>query len=82
MSPRHEDGDFVITSPDHTAFEDHPCVARQQGQIGVNSKIYRRDGNDVVLISVNESLSPQRCNAKELLWAHHVLYSVLLAGSR
>jgi hypothetical protein len=82
MSPRHEDGDFVITSPDHPAIEGHPCVARQQGQIGVNCKIYRRDGDDVVLIPVNESLSPQRCNVKELLWAHRVLYSVRLAESR
>jgi Peptidase S24-like len=78
MMPRYRDGDFVLVSPDQPAAEGSPCVAHQRGQIGVNCKIFKRDGTDVVLIPVNEVFSPQRFPASELVWAHCVLYSVRL----
>lgn len=78
MSPRFRDGDFVMTSPNQPAVDGHPCVARQKDQIGVNCKIYHRDGDAVMLIPVNESFLPQRVDAADVLWAYRVLYSVRL----
>jgi phage repressor protein C with HTH and peptisase S24 domain len=78
MSPRYEDDDFVIVSPDEPAAEGYPCVAHQTGQIGVNCKIYSRAGDDVILIPINESAPPHRVKAGEIAWAHRVLYSVRL----
>ncbi len=78
MIPRYRDGDFVLVSPDQPAAEGTPCIAHQRGQIGVNCKIFKRVGADVVLIPVNEAFSPQRFPASELVWAHCVLFSVRL----
>lgn len=80
MAPRYLDRDLVITAPEEPAVDAHPCVARQKGQIGVNCKIYRRQGDQILLIPVNESASIQRLNADELLWAQRVLYSVRLSS--
>lgn len=80
MAPRYRDGDFVLVSPDETAIDGAPCVAHQRGQIGVNCKIFKQDGLDIVLIPVNESLPPQRFPASELEWAHRVRYCVRLLG--
>jgi hypothetical protein len=80
MSPRYNDGDFVIVSPDQPAVDGYPCVAHQSGQIGANCKIYSRSGDDVTLVPVNESARLQRLKVPELAWALRVLYSVRLAG--
>lgn len=76
MSPRYSDGDFVLTSSDAPAVENQPCVARQRGQIGVNCKLFRRDGQDVLLIPINEQHPVQRVRATSLLWAWRVIGSV------
>lgn len=78
MSPRYEDGDFVITSAAEPAVPGHPCVARQRGQIGVNCKLFQRHGDEIFLVPVNEKYPPQRFPAEQLQWAHRVLYSVRL----
>ena len=78
MAPRYEDGDLVLTSSDHPAVEVHPCVARQRGQIGVNCKLYRREGDDVLLIPINPGHAPQRVPANQIQWAFRVLGSVRL----
>jgi hypothetical protein len=78
MAPRFQDGDLVVTSPDHPAVEMFPCVARQVDQVGVNCKLFRRDGNDVLLIPVNESYPLQRIPAGNIQWAWRVLSSVRL----
>ncbi|MEZ6147591.1 MAG: LexA family transcriptional regulator [Planctomycetaceae bacterium] len=78
MSPRYEDGDIVITSADEPATPGHPCVARQQGQIGVNCKLFQRRGSEVVLVPVNERYQMQVFPADQLQWAHRVLYAVRL----
>jgi transcriptional regulator with XRE-family HTH domain len=78
MAPRFQDGDLVVTSPDHPAVEMFPCVARQVDQIGVNCKLFRRDGDDVLLIPVNETYPVQRVSAGKILWAWRVLGSVRL----
>jgi phage repressor protein C with HTH and peptisase S24 domain/transcriptional regulator with XRE-family HTH domain len=78
MAPRYRDGDLVITSPDQPAVDLHPCVARQAGQIGVNCKLYRRDGDDVLLIPINDASPVQRVPASQLQWAWRVLSAVRL----
>lgn len=82
MSPRYRDGDLVITSADRPAIDGHPCIARQTDQIGVNCKIYKDDGDHILLIPVNEAYSPERLPRSQLQWAHRVLYSVRLSGNR
>ncbi len=78
MSPRYEDGDFVITSAAQPAVSGHPCVARQRGQIGVNCKLFQRGANEITLVPVNERFPVQRFPAQQLQWAQRVLYSVRL----
>jgi phage repressor protein C with HTH and peptisase S24 domain len=80
MAPRYEDGDFVIVSSDVPAVDGYPCVAHQEGQIGVNCKIYSRSRDDVMLIPVNEASRPQLVKVGEIVWAYRVLYSVRLSG--
>jgi len=78
MSPRYRDGDFVITSPNYPAVEMQPCVARQQGQIGVNCKLFQTDSEDILLIPISESSRVQKFPRRDLLWAWRVLASVRL----
>ncbi len=78
MSPRYEDGDFVITSPDSPAVESQPCVARQVGQIGVNCKLLQMRGEDVYLIPINSTCATQVIPKDQLLWAWRVVASVRL----
>lgn len=82
MSPRYRDGDLVITSAECPAVDGHPCVARQAGQIGVNCKIFKEDGDEILLIPVNEMYRIERLPRSQLQWAHRVLYSVRLTGNR
>jgi SOS-response transcriptional repressor LexA len=70
----------VITSPEEKAVQGHACVARQEGQIGVNCKIFQRTDTDVLLIPVNEAYSPQTVPIDKLLWAYRVLYRVRLSS--
>ena len=78
MSPRFEDGDLVLTSPQHPAQGGQPCVARQRGQIGVNCKLYQRSGDTVQLIPINPVYPPQELPAGEVQWAWRVLARVRL----
>jgi len=73
------DGDLVISSSDHPAVSGHPCVARQQGQIGVNCKIYQEAGSEVLLIPINERSMTQSFASQQLMWAQRVLCSVRLS---
>lgn len=82
MAPRYRDGDFVIGAPDVPAVEGHPCIARQRGQIGVNCKIFHREGNRISLIPVNESSPTQTSDESDLLWAQRVLFSVRVSPRR
>jgi SOS-response transcriptional repressor LexA len=82
MTPRFRDGDLVITSANCPAVDGHPCVARQSGQIGVNCKIFKEDGDEILLVPVNEMYRIERLPRSNLQWAHRVLYSVRLTGSK
>jgi transcriptional regulator with XRE-family HTH domain len=78
MEPRFLDGDLVVASPECPAESGHPCVARQRGQLGVNCKLYQREGDEVLLIPVNEVYPVQRVPAEEIVWAWRVVASVRL----
>jgi transcriptional regulator with XRE-family HTH domain len=78
MEPRFLDGDLVVASPDAPAESGHPCIARQRGQLGVNCKVYQREGDEVLLIPVNEAYPVQRVPAEEIVWAWRVVASVRL----
>lgn len=82
MTPRYRDGDFVLVSPDEPALDGSPCVAHQRGQIGVNCKVFKQDGADIVLIPLNETFALQRFPAADLVWAHRVLFSVRLKANQ
>ena len=81
MSPQYLDGDFVIVSPEIPAEDAAACVAHQIGQLGVNCKIFRRIGNDIYLIPVNEKYETQQISADQLDWAFRVLSRVRLTGT-
>ncbi len=80
MSPRYVDGDIVVTSADVPASPGYPCVARQQGQIGVNCKLFQHSGSEITLVPVNEHYAVQQFPADQLLWAYRVLFAVRLGG--
>ncbi|MEZ6055854.1 MAG: LexA family transcriptional regulator [Planctomycetaceae bacterium] len=78
MSPRYVDGDIVVTAVDQMAINGEPAVVKQRDQIGVNCKIYRDDGDDVVLIPINERREAQRIPKSQVEWAQRVVCSVRL----
>ncbi len=78
MSPRYMNGDLVITSLSIPAVNAHPCVIRQQGQIGVNCKIYQTDGSDILLMPINPLCNPQRVPKSKINWAYRVISSIQL----
>ena len=78
MSPQYLDGDYVIVSPEVPAEDGRACVAHQQGQLGVNCKIFRRNKGSVFLIPVNENYTTQEIPADQIEWAFRVLSRVQL----
>jgi transcriptional regulator with XRE-family HTH domain len=73
MAPRYNDGDLVIASPDLPAIEGQPCIARQTGQIGVNCKLFQRDGDQILLIPINENYPVQRAAPESVEWTQRVV---------
>ena len=76
MSPDIRHGDLVILSPSAPAAEGKPAVAQLADQIGVTCKLFRREGETVHLVPVNEQYAPQRFPASRLAWALRVLARV------
>jgi DNA-binding XRE family transcriptional regulator len=73
MSPRIDDGDFVVLSPSVPAVQGHVAVARLANQIGVTCKLIRAEESEVHLIPINEKYETKIVPSKELLWALAVL---------
>ena len=73
MSPRIDDGDFVVLSPSVPAVQGHVAVARIVNQIGVTCKLIRAEESEVHLIPINEKYETKIVPRKELLWALAVL---------
>ena len=76
MEPRYSQGDLVVTSRSATAVEGQPCIARQKGQIGVNCKVYHREGDQIVLIPINPRIEVQRLRLSDLESATRVLFVI------
>ena len=76
MEPRYFHGDLVVVSENVPAVEGQPCVARQRGQIGVNCKVFHREGDSIVLIPINPRVEVQRVHESEVLSASRVLFVV------
>lgn len=73
MAPDIMHGDVVILSPSCPAAQGRPAVAQLEGQIGVTCKLYRRSGDVVHLVSINERFPPQSFPVRKVVWALRVL---------
>ncbi len=73
MSPRIDDGDFVILSPSVPAAQGQAAIVRLKNQIGVTCKLIRTTESEVHLIPINEKYETKIVQKKELLWALAVL---------
>lgn len=76
MSPDIRHGDVVILSPSQPAVDGRAAVLQLKGQIGVTCKLYRRNGDNVHLVPINEQYQPQTYLADQLVWALRVLARV------
>ena len=76
MSPDIRHGDLVIVSPAVGAVDGKPAVVQLEGQIGVTCKLFRRDGDVIHLVPVNDRYEIATFPAAELVWALRVLARV------
>ncbi len=68
--------DLVVLSPSVPAVDGRAAVVQLKGQIGVTCKIFRRQGDRVHLIPINEQFPPKSYPADDLAWALRVLSRV------
>jgi len=73
MSPDIRHGDIVILCPSVPAADGKAAVVQLQDQIGVTCKLFRRSGQTVHLVPLNEQLPPQSFPAGKVMWALRVL---------
>jgi phage repressor protein C with HTH and peptisase S24 domain len=78
MSPRFEDGDLVLVSPDEAARDGRPAVVQLAGQIGATCKVYVPRGDRVHLVPINERYPAAEHAAADVEWALAVLWRVVL----
>ncbi len=76
MSPAIRHGDVVICSASDSASDGSAAVVQLSGQIGVTCKVFRRAGDTVHLIPVNEQYAPQSFPTGDVVWARRVLARV------
>lgn len=76
MAPDIRHGDAVILSPSAPAVSGKPAVVQLAGQIGATCKIFRRQGDTVHLIPINEQFAPQSFPTTKIEWALRVLAKV------
>ena len=76
MAPDIRHGDLVVLSPSIEAADGRPAVVQLAGQIGVTCKLFRREGETVHLVPIDEHLAPQTFGAERLSWALRVLARV------
>ena len=73
MSPEIAHGDLVILSPSAPAVDGQPAVVQLADQIGVTCKLYRRAGETVHLVAINERIPPTAVPADAITWALRLL---------
>lgn len=76
MSPDIAHGDVVLLSPSAPAVDGRAAVVQLTDQIGVTCKLYRRDGQTIHLVPINEELNAMSVPAGEVVWALRVLARV------
>jgi SOS-response transcriptional repressor LexA len=72
MTPRFRDNDIVICSPQRPAESGDAVVAKVRGE-ETTCKIFRIDGDDVVLSPVNKSYPTQTYSVAEVNWVYPVV---------
>jgi len=73
MAPDIRHGDLVLLSPGAQAADGQPAVVQLQGQIGVTCKLFRRRGDVVHLVPINERYEIAAFPAEQVVWALRVL---------
>ena len=73
MSPEIVHGDLVVLSPSAQAVDGQPAVVQLTDQIGVTCKLYRREGDTVHLVAINEQIPPIIIPAATITWALRLL---------
>jgi SOS-response transcriptional repressor LexA len=76
MSSRYNDGDIVVVSTQTPPHQGQPVVIHLKVQIGPTCKIYRKEGENIHLIPLHPSYSPQVFPADDVLWVFPVVASV------
>ena len=76
MSPEIAHGDVVLLSPSAPAADGRAAVVQLADQIGVTCKLYRRDGQTVHLVPIDEGLPVVSIPADDVVWALRVLARV------
>ncbi len=76
MAPDIGHGDLVIISPSVPAVDGQAAVVQLVGQIGVTCKLYRRDGDSVHLVPINERFEPATVDSGDVSWALRVLMRI------
>ena len=79
MSPRINDGDYVILSPSVPAAQGQAAVVRLANQIGVTCKLIRTTESEAHLIPINEQYDTKIVTKKDLLWALAVLCHIKMS---
>ncbi len=79
MSPRINDGDYVILSAEFPAVQGRPAVVRLSNQIGATCKIIRTIDEQIHLIPINERYEIKIVPVSSLLWALAVLGHLRIA---
>lgn len=76
MEPEYRHGDFVVASPAAELRNGDPCIARisdDGDKAGVVFKIFRRDGDRIVLTSINPAGPVIVTDASSVRWAYKVI---------
>jgi len=76
MSPEIAHGDLVILSPSAPAIDGRAAVVQLVDQIGVTCKLFRRQGDTVHLVPINEELGAISVRGSDVVWALRVLARV------
>ena len=82
MSPEIRHGEIVICSPSAPAADAQAAVVQLAGQIGVTCKIFRRQGNEVHLMPINEQYPTAIFPAANVVWSARVLARVRTSQRR
>lgn len=72
MAPRYIDGDYVIASPNRAPVQNRPVIAKIN-ESEITCKLYKKSGDDVLLIPVNPEYQIIACHKKDVRWVYPVV---------